>query len=101
MSLSLLKTRFERIDDVARQGSDAQQGVLTARSGVCRERPSRAKREFALHYNRWHISQGFVEGALRWMRLNDQCTHVGSTRSSAQHIRSASASGTRWVGPGY
>ena len=63
--VSLLKTRFERIDDVARQGSDAQQRVLTARSGVCRARPSRAKREFALHYNRWHISQGFVEGALR------------------------------------
>src|SRR5262245_22682283 len=50
--------------------------------GVCRARPSQAKREFALHYSRWHISQKFVEGALRRNRSSDQCTHVGSTRSS-------------------
>jgi hypothetical protein len=29
------------------------------------ERPSRAKREFGLHYSRKHILQEFVEGALR------------------------------------
>jgi hypothetical protein len=37
--LSLPKSRFERADDVARQGSDAQQRLRTARSGVCRARP--------------------------------------------------------------
>src|ERR1700737_5582603 len=34
--MSLPKSRFERTDDVARQGSDAQQPLRTARSGVCR-----------------------------------------------------------------
>jgi hypothetical protein len=52
-------------DDVARQGSDAQQRLRTARSGVCRARPSRAKHAVAPRYNRRHISQGFVEGAPR------------------------------------
>jgi hypothetical protein len=45
--LSLPKSRFERTDDVGRQGSDAQQRLRTARSGVCRVRPSRAKHAFA------------------------------------------------------
>jgi hypothetical protein len=63
--LSLPKSRFERTDDVARQGSDAQRRLRTARSGVCRARPSRAKHAFAPRYNRWHISQGFGEGAPR------------------------------------
>jgi len=34
--LSLLKTRFERIDGGARQGSDTRQYLRTARSGACR-----------------------------------------------------------------
>jgi hypothetical protein len=60
-----LDGRFVRIDGVARQGSDAQQCLRTARSGACRERPSRAKREFAICCNRWRTSQEFVEGARR------------------------------------
>jgi Transposase domain (DUF772) len=63
--LSLPKSRFERTDDVARQGSDPQQRLRTARSGVCRACPSRAKHAFAPRYNRWHISKGFGEGAPR------------------------------------
>src|SRR6202035_3136702 len=86
--VSLPKSRFERADDVARQGSDAQQRLRTAQSGVCRAHPSRAKHAFASRYNRWHISQGFGEGDPRRTRSNDQ------------HIRSARASGTRWAGPG-
>jgi hypothetical protein len=31
----------------------------------CRERPSRAKREFVICCNRWRTSQEFVEGARR------------------------------------
>jgi hypothetical protein len=61
--LSLPKSRFERTDDVGRQGSDAQRCLRTARLGVCRVRPSRAKHAFVPRYNRWHISQGFGEGA--------------------------------------
>jgi HSP20 family protein len=38
--LSLPKTRFEHIDDVAHQGSDGRQCLQTARSGVYRARPS-------------------------------------------------------------
>ena len=34
--LSLPKSRFERTDDVARQGPDAQRRLQTTRSGVCR-----------------------------------------------------------------
>ena len=60
--LSLPKSKFERTDDVARQGSDPQQCLRTARSDVCRARPSRAKHAFAPRYNRWHISQGFGDG---------------------------------------
>ena len=63
--MSLPKSRFERTDDVARQESDAQRRLRTARLGVCRARPSRAKHAFAPRYNRWHISQGFGEGAQR------------------------------------
>ena len=63
--LSLPNTRFARTDGAIRRGSDAQQCLRTAQLGACKERPSRAKREFALHYNRRHISQEFVEGALR------------------------------------
>jgi putative CocE/NonD family hydrolase len=63
--LSLPKTRFVRIDGEGRQGSKVQQCLRTARSGVCRARPSRAKREFAPYYNRRRISQEFVEDALR------------------------------------
>jgi hypothetical protein len=44
--LSLPKSRFERTDNVARQGSDAQQRHQIARLGVCRARPSRAKHAF-------------------------------------------------------
>jgi hypothetical protein len=62
--------------------------------------PSRAKHAFATRYNRWHISQGFVEGAPRSTRSNDQCTRAGSTRSRVQHIRSAKASGTKLACPG-
>src|SRR5580704_4518801 len=65
LGLSLPKSGFERIDDVARQGLDAQQRLRTARSGVCRACPSRAKHAFASRYNRWHISHGFGEGAPR------------------------------------
>src|SRR6266568_9638337 len=54
-SLSLPKSRFVRIDGVARQGSDTQQCLRTSRSDVCRACPSQARREFAPHYNR---SQG-------------------------------------------
>jgi len=46
------RNRFERTDDVGRQGSDAQQHLRTARSSVCRARPSRAKHAFAPRYNR-------------------------------------------------
>jgi hypothetical protein len=63
--LSLPNTRFAHTDDASRQGSDAQQCLRIARLGACRERPSRAKREFALRYSRKHILQEFVEGALR------------------------------------
>ena len=62
--LSLPKTRFVHIDDGAHQGSGVQQHLRTARSRVCRARPSRAKREFARHYNRRRISREFAEGAL-------------------------------------
>jgi Tripartite tricarboxylate transporter family receptor len=55
--LSLPKTRFERIDGGARQGSDMRQHLRTARPVVCRAHPSQAKREFASDYNRQHISQ--------------------------------------------
>jgi hypothetical protein len=57
--------RFERTDDGARQGSGAQQRLRTARSGVCRARPSQAKHVFASHYNKRYISQGFGEGVPR------------------------------------
>src|SRR6266481_2631394 len=40
--LSLLKTRFERIDGVVRQGLDTRQCLRIARLAVCRARPSRA-----------------------------------------------------------
>ncbi len=63
--LSLPKAKFERTDDVARQGSGAQQRLRNARSSVCRAHPSQAKHAFAPRYNRWHISQGFGEGAPR------------------------------------
>src|ERR1700732_3790271 len=63
--LSLPKSRFERTDDEARQGSGAQQRLRIARSSVCRAHPSQAKHAFAPRYNRWHISQGFGEGAPR------------------------------------
>jgi hypothetical protein len=46
--LSLLKTRFERIDGGARQGSDMRQHPRTARSVARRVCPSQAKREFIL-----------------------------------------------------
>ena len=49
----------------------------------------RAKDVVAPRYNRWHISQGFGEGAPRRTRSNDQCRRAGPTRSSVQHIRSA------------
>ena len=62
---SLPKTRFVRIDGEVRQGSDTQQCLRTARSGVGRARPSQAKREFEPHCNRSHISQEFAEGARR------------------------------------
>ena len=64
-SLSLPKTRSERIDDVVRQGSDTQQCSRSARSAVYKARPSQAKRESARHYNRSRISQEFVAGARR------------------------------------
>ena len=63
--LSLPETKFARIDDGAHQGSGVQQHLRTARSRVCRARPSRAKHEFVRHYNRRRISLEFVEGALR------------------------------------
>jgi hypothetical protein len=60
--LSLPKSRFVRIDGVARQGSDTQQCLRTSRSDVCRACPFQARREFAPHYNRSHISQEFAKG---------------------------------------
>ena len=63
--LSLLKTRFERIDDVVRQGLDTRQCLRIARLAVCRARLSRAKRASAPHCNRKRISKGFVEDARR------------------------------------
>src|ERR1700687_2202392 len=62
-ALSLPETRFARIDDGAHQGSGVQQHLRTARSRVCRARPSRAKHEFSRHYNRRRISLEFVEAA--------------------------------------
>src|SRR5271157_1822753 len=59
------KLRFVRIDGAVRQGSDAQQCLRTARLGVCRAHPSRAKCELVLHCNRCCISQEFAEGTLR------------------------------------
>ena len=59
------KLRFVRIDGAIRRGSDAQQCLRTARLGVCRAHPSRAKCELVLHCNRCCISQEFAEGALR------------------------------------
>jgi hypothetical protein len=88
--LSLPKSTFERTDDVGHL-------VSPNRSiGVCRARPSRAKHAVAPRYNRWRISQEFVEGAPRGTRSKDRCTRAGLTRSSVQHIRSAKASGTRF-----
>src|SRR6516165_5204002 len=63
--LSLLKTRFERIDGVVRQGLDTRQCLRIVRLAVCRARPSRAKRASAPHCNTKRISKGFVEGARR------------------------------------
>src|SRR5260370_23535206 len=62
-NLSLLKTRFERIDGVVRQGLDTRQCLRIVRLAVCRARPSRAKRASAPHCNRKRISKGFVDGA--------------------------------------
>jgi hypothetical protein len=50
LPLSLPKSRFERTDDVARQGSGAQQGLRNARSSVCTAHPSQAKHAFAPRY---------------------------------------------------
>jgi sulfur dioxygenase len=50
--VSLPKTRFERIDDVARQGLDVQQRGQSVRSGACKVRLSRAKCEFSRDYSR-------------------------------------------------
>jgi hypothetical protein len=63
--VSLLKTRFEHIDGVVRQGSDTQQCSRSARSAVYKARPSQAKRASAPHCNRSRISQEFVAGAPR------------------------------------
>jgi len=63
--VSLLKTRFERIDGVVRQGLDTRQCLRIVRLAVCRARPSRAKRASAPHCNTKRISKGFVEGARR------------------------------------
>src|SRR2546430_4925912 len=98
--LSLLKTRFERIDGVVRQGLDTRQCLRIVRLAVCRARPSRAKHASASHCNRKRISKGFVEGARRLTRANDPCTRAGSSRSSVQHTHFARASGTTWAGPG-
>ena len=59
------KLKFVHIDGAIRRGSDAQQCLRTARLGVCRAHPSRAKCELVLHCNRCCISQEFAEGALR------------------------------------
>jgi hypothetical protein len=93
--LSLPKSRFERTDDVGRQGSDGQQRLRSARSTACGARPSRAKHGSASRYNRWRTSQGFVEGAPRLTQSNDPCTRAGPIRSSVQYVRSARASGTK------
>jgi len=63
--LSLPKTRFERIDGVAHQGSNTRQYLRIARLAVCRAHPSRGKREFEPRCNRSRISQEFGAGALR------------------------------------
>jgi ATP-dependent helicase YprA (DUF1998 family) len=61
LTLLLLKTRFERIDGVVRQGLDTRQCLRIVRLAVCRARPSRAKRASAPHCNRKRISKGFEE----------------------------------------
>src|SRR6516162_3197377 len=63
--LSLPKTRFVRIDGEARQGSDTQQCLRTARSGVCRVRPCQARGASAPHYSSWRNSKECAEGDLR------------------------------------
>jgi hypothetical protein len=60
--LSLPKTIFVHIDDGSDQESGVQQHRRTAGWREGGARPSRAKHEFARHYNRWRISLGFVEG---------------------------------------
>jgi hypothetical protein len=59
------KVRFARNDDVTRQESDTRQCLRTARSEVCRARPSQVKRESAPHYNSWRISKEFGAGTQR------------------------------------
>jgi hypothetical protein len=93
--LSLPKSRFERTDDVGRQGSDGQQRLRSARSTACGARPSRAKHGSASRYNRWRTSQGFVEGAPRLTRSHDPCTRAGPIRSSVQYVPLCQASGTK------
>ena|ERR1700730_2554881 len=60
--LSLPESRFERTDDVSRQGLDAQRRLRTARSGVRRARPFPSETCVRIS---WHISQRFSEGAPR------------------------------------
>src|SRR5215471_7493796 len=63
--VSLPNSKVERTDGAGRQGSDGQQRLRSVRSSASRGRPSRARHGSASHYNRWRISQGFVEAAPR------------------------------------
>jgi type I restriction enzyme, R subunit len=63
--LSLPKTRFVRIGDAIRPRLHGRRCPRSARSGACPAHPFRAKHEDAIHCNKWRISQGSAEGALR------------------------------------
>ena len=94
---------FERTDDVVRQGSDAQQRLRTARSGVCRARPP--ERNMCSHLV-------IIDGIFRKdsakvldveTRSNDQCRRAGPTRLKRSAYRfcqgernEVGRSGYRW-----
>src|ERR1700730_16045565 len=78
------KTRFVRTGDVVHPVLHVRRCLRSARSGACSVHPSRAKHEYATHYDRWRISM--IGGEFRknppQVLFNDRYTRAGSTPSS-------------------
>ena len=86
MMLSLLKTRFERIDGVVRQGLDTRQCLRIVRLAVCRARPSLLWFAVTRHPTAEWLAQQIVE-AFPWstaptylVRDNDRAYGQAFTR---------------------